>query len=128
MKKTLFLLISTITLVGTAISQNQQQEQNVGIKNEHLLMKDGKILRIMDGQEMLMKSPMTLKNGVVIYPNGSYQLKNGKQRHLRNRQCMDMNGKKYKSQRMFQKKIGGHNMQMSGHGGNMMGTGSHSHH
>jgi hypothetical protein len=82
---------------------------------------------------MQMQHDMTLKNGTVIKPDGSYQLKNGKQLSLRNGQCMDMNGRKYRSEAMLQRKtqmnhgkgMQGQKMQSGGH--NMMGTGG-SHH
>ena len=126
MKKLLFVLTSTIILIGTTAAQSQREEQKTRqdavIKNEHLLMKDGKMLQIIDGKEMQMQNHMTLKNGTMIHPDGSYQLKNGKQGHLHNGHCMDMSGKKYRSQHMLQKRMmGRHNMNMTGHGQNMMG-------
>ena len=126
MKKLLFVLTSTIMLIGTAAAQSQQEEQktqqDAGVKNEHFLMKDGKMLHIIDGKEMQMQDQMTLKNGTMIHPDGSYKLKNGKQRYLHNGHCMDMSGKKYRSQYMLQKRMmGRHNMNMNGHGQNMMG-------
>lgn len=114
MKKILFVSMSFILLTGTLIAQNLQEEQkaqkNDLVKNEHLVMKDGKMYHCMNGKEMLMQDQMVLHNGIVMHSDGSYQFKNGKQRQLINGQCMDMNGRKYRSQEMFQKRL------MSGHG------------
>jgi uncharacterized membrane protein len=135
----LLVPLSLLLLTGTIVAQSQQEEQKTqqaaAVKNEHIVMKDGKMLHSMDGKEMQMQNDMTLKNGTMIHPDGSYQLKNGKQLSLRNGQCMDMNGKKYRSQQMFQKRMTGRhdmdgnrkNMRMNGNEGRMMGTGG-SHH
>ncbi|MBY0347370.1 MAG: hypothetical protein GTN67_00920 [Hydrotalea flava] len=139
MKKMLLVSMSLIILTGTIVAQSQQVEQkkhqNAVMKNEHLVMKDGKILHNMDGKEMQMQNDMTLKNGTIIKPDGSYHLKNGKQLHLRDGQCMDMNGRKYRSQGMMQRQMQGNHgmnmqgqkMQSGGHRQNMNG-GSGSHH
>ena len=128
MKKMLLVSMSLIMLTGTVVAQSQQVEQktnqNAVVKNEHLVMKDGKMLHNMDGKEIQMQNDMTLKNGTMIKPDGSYHLKNGKQLRLRNGQCMDMNGRKYMSQEMMQRKMQG-KYGMSMHGQNMHSGGQH---
>lgn len=128
MKKLFFIPLSIILLTGAFSAQSQQVEtktqQDAVVKNEHLVMKDGKMFHNMDGKETQMQNQMTLKNGVMIDPDGGYKLKNGKQQSLRNGQCMDMNGRKYRSQQMFQKSMMG-NHGMGNHGQNMHPNGSH---
>ena len=41
----------------------------------------------------------------MVNPNGSYQLKNGKQKQLRNGECFDMEGLKYRSQDKLMQRI-----------------------
>lgn len=139
MKKLLFVPLSLILLTGTVFAQSQQvdqkMEQNALKKHEHLMMKNGSMLHNMDGNEMQMLHDMTLKNGTVIKKDGSYQLKNGKQAHLRDGQCMAMNGRKFNSERMLQRNMQekngmgmkDHNMHSGGKNQNMNGGGS-SHH
>ena len=139
MKKLLFVPMLLIIMTGTIVAQSQQEEQktqqNAIGKNEHLLMKEGKMLHIMDGKEMQMQNQMTLKNGTMINPDGSFQLKNGKQFRLNNGQCMDMSGKRYRSQEMFQKAMMGRhgmsvnrqNMRMNRGERKMMETSGHHH-
>ncbi len=83
-----------------------------------------------------MQNDMTLKNGTIVKPDGSYQLKNGKQLHLRDGQCMDMSGRKYMSQGMMQRQMQGNHgmnnmqgqkMQSGSHGQNMNGGGGMHH-
>lgn len=139
MKKMLLVSMSLLMLIGTLIAQSengdQKTQQNAVVKNEHLVMKDGKMIHQVDGKEIVMQNQMTLHNGTIMHSNGSYQLKNGKQRQLNNGQCMDMNGRKYSSQGMLQKRMMGklgmggnsQNMHNNRNNGKMMGT-SGSHH
>lgn len=129
MKKILLAVMSTIVLTTITIAQQQQGEnknqQNATAIDEHLTMKDGKMYHSMNGKEMMMQNQMTMHNGTVMHPDGSYQLKNGKQRQLRNGHCMDMNGRKYRSHQMFQRtmmRMHGSGMHSGGQHGGMMGN------
>ena len=123
MKKILLAAMSIVLLKTASVAQQEQTENKISksttVNDEHLIMKDGKMYHNMNGKEMMMESQMTLENGTVMQANGSYQLKNGKQRQLRNGQCMDMNGRKYRSHQMFQKSM------MRTHGSGMHSGGSH---
>ena len=124
MKKILLAAMS-IVLMTTALTA--QQVQSTEVNGEHLIMKDDKIYHNMNVKEMLMGNQMTFHNGTIMQTNGSYQLKNGKQRQLRNGHCMDMNGKKYRSHQMFQKSM----MRMHGskiHSGGHQGMNMNGHH
>ena len=117
MKKILLAAMSIALLATASVAQQEQGEnknkQSTTVNDEHLLMKDGKMYQNMNGKEMMMQNQMALYNGTVMHADGSYQLKNGKQRQLRNGHCMDMNGKKYRSHQLFQKNM------MRIHGTNM---------
>ena len=123
MKKILLAAMSIVSLTTASIAQQQQGEsksqQITAVNDEHLLMKNGKMFHNMNGKEMMMQNQMTMRNGTVMNADGSFQLKNGKQRHLSNGQCMDMNGKKYRSHQMFQRGM------MRMHGANMHPGGNH---
>lgn len=123
MKKILLAAMSIVLLTTACIAQVQQgdnkNQQSAIVKDEHLLMKDGKMFHNMNGKEMMMQNQMTMQNGTVMNTDGSYQPKTGKQHQLRNGQCMDMNGNKYRSHQMFQKRM------MRMHGSNMHSGGSH---
>ena len=109
MKKILLAAMSIALLATASVAQQEQGEnknkQSTTVNDEHLLMKDGKMYQNMNGKEMMMQNQMALYNGTVMHADGSYQLKNGKQRQLRNGHCMDMNGKKYRSHQLFQKNM-----------------------
>ncbi len=122
MKKILLAAMSIVLLTTVSFAQRAStvnaNQQGITVNDEHLIMKDGKMYHSLNGKEMMMENPMTLHNSTVMHPDGSYQLKNGKNRQLRNGHCMDMNGKKYRSHQMFQNSM----MRMHGSG---MRSGSH---
>lgn len=122
MKKNLLAAMSIVFLTTASFAQQAStgnaNQQGFTVNDEHLIMKNGKMYHSLNGKEMMMENPMTLHNSTVMHPDGSYQLKNGKNRQLRNGHCMDMNGKKYRSHQMYQKSM----MRMHGSG---MHSGSH---
>ena len=132
MKKILLAAMSILLLTTASVAQNEQgankNHQSATVNDEHLLMKDGKMFHNMNGKEMLMQNQRALHNGTVMQTDGSYKLKNGKQRQLRNGHCMDMNGNKYRSHQMFQKsmmRMPGSNMNSGNNRRNMNMNGHH---
>lgn len=112
-----------LLLTGTAMAQHQHAEspppQRAVAKSEHLVLRDGKMMYSLNGQEMQLQQPLTLKNGTVIHPNGTYVLKNGKQRVLRIGQCLDLKGKVYDSEQVFLRQ---NRRTQNGDSGNVPGT------
>lgn len=141
MKKTLLISMVLTMLTGTVMAQTgqveQKMQQNVIEDRGYLLMENGKVLLIMDetGMGIQMENDMTLKNGTIIKPNGSYQLQSGIQLQLQNGQVMDANGAAYKSERKFLKKTHrkkvektkGQNIHSNGHPQHDNGSSSHHH-
>lgn len=132
MKKILLAAMSIVLLITASFAQQgptgNTNQQGTTVNDEHLIMKDGKMYHSLNGKEVMMENQMTLHNSTVMHPDGSYQLKNGKNRQLRNGHCMDMNGRKYRSHQMFQRNM----MRMNGgrmhSGGNHQGMNMNGHH
>lgn len=141
MKKILLISLVLTMLTGTIMAQTgqveQKMQQNVIEDRGYLLMENGKVLLIMDetGMGIKMENDMTLKNGTIIKPDGSYQLQSGIQLQLQNGQVMDANGAAFKSERKFLKKTHrkkvektkGQNMHSNGHPQHDNGSSSHHH-
>lgn len=112
MKKILLAVLSIIIFTGTIVAQiphhqvEQKMQENVTVETGYFFMENGRVLHILEetGMGSKIQNDMVLKNGTVIKPDGSYQLKNGTLLRLRNGQIMDINGIKYKSERKFLKK------------------------
>jgi hypothetical protein len=52
-----------------------------------------------------MQERVTLQNGMIINPDGSYQLKNQTRMQLRDGECLSPDGKKYQNQERFREKM-----------------------
>ena len=110
MKKS--LLVSTFFLLFAGIinaqikQENQKtQEKTTSVKTEFLIMKNGKVCHSVNGKQIEMQNQMTMKNGTVVNPDGSFKYNDGKQVKLHNGECMDMNGKTYHSQEMYRERM-----------------------
>jgi hypothetical protein len=112
MNKLLLILMSffiSITLVNAqdtiARPKNQVQLQRRDRihQEEHLMLLDGKLYKMQNGIRTQVSTQVQLRNGGVINPDGSYQLKNARQMQLHNGECLDMDGNIYLNQRMFGK-------------------------
>src|SRR5665647_3874026 len=84
MKKTLLVLISSFMITGTMIAQDQAQDRDQTKiqqrdrihQEDHLRLLDGKLYQYKQGVQSEVKEQVRLNNGMVINPDGSYQLKN----------------------------------------------------
>lgn len=105
MKRTFFVLVALFALIGVSNAQSsttQQNKDNVQAQSrvfqvDHLLFITGKVYRSVQGQLTAIEQPVRLENGVVVNPNGSYQLSNQKHRHLAEGECLDMAGNRYEN-------------------------------
>src|SRR5665647_614905 len=112
MKKTLLVLISSFMITGTMIAQDQAQDRDQTKiqqrdrihQEDHLRLLDGKLYQYKQGVQSEVKEQVRLNNGMVINPDGSYQLKNQDRLQLRNGECLDMEGNRYLNQNNFNKR------------------------
>jgi hypothetical protein len=58
-----------------------------------VMMEDGKMVVMKDGQTMPMDKDMTMKNGVTVMTDGNVKWKNGKTTMLKEGQYVTMDGK-----------------------------------
>jgi hypothetical protein len=57
------------------------------------VMKDGKVMKMKGGKEMMVDKTMTLKNGEMIMQDGTVKMKDGSTKMLKEGEYIDMNGK-----------------------------------
>jgi hypothetical protein len=111
MKKMFLMFLSLITLAVSAKSQDtlrQRDRDRAPIQQrdrihqeDHLMLLDGKLYSVNQGKRTLVQDAVTLSNGTVVNPNGSYQLRNNERLQLRNGECLDMAGNRYLNQNRF---------------------------
>lgn len=107
MKQTFFVLIA-LFFIGVANAQDTKpQQEKVQATNrvhqvEHLLFITGKVYRSQKGQLTAIEEQVKLENGMMVNPNGSYQMPGQKmRRHLRDGECVDMTGNRYENLTQF---------------------------
>ncbi|MDP2058955.1 MAG: hypothetical protein Q8J97_04385, partial [Flavobacteriaceae bacterium] len=66
---------------------------------------DGDVLYIRDQQQIRLQDKVTLNDGTVINPDGTYQTKDRKRLRLQNGECLDMDGMKYNNEYQYRYKV-----------------------
>lgn len=111
MKKFLFMFTSLLFVVVAVNAQDtlrdrDQTKKQAPIRDrihqeDHLMLLDGKLYLVDDGDRTLVQNQLKLRNGGVANPDGSYQLQNQERMQLRNGECLDMDGNRYQNQQRF---------------------------
>ena len=105
MRKVLFIWISIICIAPyfQVLAQDRVRDQ-IRLQ-EHLLYKDGKVYQVNNDVQSPVQSQQQLKNGLRVNPNGVCQLQDQKKFQLKNGECLDMDGNRYKSQNDFRQQM-----------------------
>lgn len=91
-------------MTGYIATAQGQQRDRLRI-HDHYMVRDGKVLQMRDGQGAAITSPQTLNNGTTVNPDGTVQMRGGKQLRLRDGECLDMDGNRYTSQDRMQRRF-----------------------
>ena len=75
------------------LSQDQMRERNQN-RTQFVVM-DGNVYRIRSHEQSRLQEQMTLNNGMMVNPDGTYMDRDQKQQRLRDGECLTMNGQKY---------------------------------
>jgi hypothetical protein len=106
MKIKIILLI--LLIIGTgellkAQQQDQVQNQDRIRQEDHYRYYDGQLFQYRNGVQSRVMDQQRLNNGIILNPDGSYQLQNQEKYQLRKGECLDKNGLVYKNQNRFNK-------------------------
>lgn len=105
MKKLVIGFISILLLTGSSFAQEQQRDRDRDQLRDHLMLKDGKMVQVKEGEEIQLQSQLQLRNGTTVNPDGTYQLKNQKRLQLKDGECLGMDGKKYRTREQFEMRM-----------------------
>ncbi len=83
-----------------------QATQDSIMMKDCCMMKDGKMMQMINGKMMPMEENVMMKNGTKCMPNGECVTKEGKIIRMKEGECMDMDGNKDKCDMMHMKKYG----------------------
>ena len=96
--KKMILLLAFVVLGTTAMwSQDKAQDRD----QVRLMLVDGDMLQIKDQDRVQLHDQLTLNDGTVVYPNGTYQNKDGVKLRLKNGECLDNDGVKYSNEYQY---------------------------
>ena len=90
---TMFASMLLLVVCFTATNAIAQTKTKAATMKDCCMMKDGKMMCMMDGKMMPMEKDMTMKNGTKCMTNGECMMKDGKKMMMKDGDCMDMNGK-----------------------------------
>lgn len=100
MKKILVLCIATTMGLGVfAQSDTKMDKMDKTDKMKHekthdgVMMKDGKMMVMKNGETMEMAEEMKMNNGTMVMKDGSVKMKDGKTMMMKDGEMMDMKGK-----------------------------------
>lgn len=86
---------------GLSEAQIQERTQN----RYHIMNIDGQLYQIKNQSQNKLKQQLKLNNRVVVNPDGSYTNRDGKQLHLRDGECLNMDGQTFKNSYMHRKLV-----------------------
>jgi ferredoxin-like protein FixX len=98
MKRILFLVIA---FLGTAMLTAQDQDRD----RDRLMMVDGDVLQIRDRDQIRLQAPIRLNDGTLVNPNGSYTTRNNNRLRLKDGECLDNDGVKYRNEYQYRYKV-----------------------
>jgi hypothetical protein len=95
--KKLFLAAALFISLGAMAQNPKMNDAKMDHKmKDGVMMKNGKMMTMMDGKTMMMDKDMTLKDGTMVMTSGMYKNKKGKTMQLKEGECLSMDGKKTK--------------------------------
>ena len=101
------MLLAAFVVLGTAALTAQERDQD-RIQDQDrtkLVMVDGEMLELRDRAQLRLKEKQTLADGTVINTNGTYQTRDGAQLRLKNGECLDGDGIKYRNEYQYRYKV-----------------------
>ena len=104
MKKIFAILFITVITTGTFAQTDSSTGKMPEIKSREMIMgdcvmmKDGKMMAMKNGQTKDMDKAMTLDNGTTVMQDGTVKMAAGKTMMMKDDDCIYMNGKMSKMQ------------------------------
>jgi hypothetical protein len=98
MKKLVLLVFALFIAAGSVLAQDKLVDQ------DYVIMQDNQAVKYTKGMPENVTEAVTLKDGSVVQPDGSYVCSKNKNFQLKEGECLGMSGKKYASEdKLFQK-------------------------
>lgn len=103
-KLAMFLIFIVLGTLGLAAQDKDR---------ERIIMVNGEVLQIRDRDQIRLQNKITLNDGTVVNPDGTYVTRNQEKFRLRDGSCIDMDGILYRNEYQYQYKIKNENKGLS---------------
>ncbi len=100
MKKLILLITVLFISTGALVAQD-----NTIVDQDYCIMQDGAVVKYTKGMPATITDAVTLKDGSVVQPDGSYVCSKNKNFQLKEGECLGMSGKKYASEEKLYQKL-----------------------
>ena len=84
---------------------DQAQIQNRNQNRIHYVSMDGDMLQVRNQSQERLQTSMTLNNGTVVNPDGTYQVRDRQQLRLQDGECINMDGELFQNQIQHRKML-----------------------
>ncbi len=106
MRSLIIVAITVFLFISASAQERDQDREQVRLQDrEYYMFQDGQMHRIREGSRTQLQTQVRLNNGTIIEPNGYFQVANRKRKLLRNGECIDFEGNRYRNQERYQKMI-----------------------
>ena len=99
MKKLGLLVLTILFSSGVLMAQEK------AVDSDYCILLNEKVYHYQKDGVTMLTEDLTLKNGIIVHPDGKLKLKNGKSAKLEDGECIGMSGKRYKDQLTLNKKL-----------------------
>ena len=105
MKKILFLIAFVVLGTTMLAAQERDQDRIQDQDRTKLVMVNGEMLELQDRAQNHLMEKQTLADGTIVHPDGTYQTRDGKKLRLKNGECLDGDGIKYRNEYQYRYKV-----------------------
>ena len=105
MKRIVYLVLFMFLGTSVMIAQERDRDRIQDQDRTKMVMVNGEMLELRDRAEMRLREKATLNDGTVIYPDGTYATKDGTKFRLKDGECLDGDGIKYRNEYQYRFKI-----------------------
>ncbi|WP_242158907.1 DUF6799 domain-containing protein [Aestuariivivens sediminis] len=101
MKKIILWVVLVVFNTTALLPQDKVQERD----RDRIMLVDGDVLQIRDRDHIRLKDKITLNDGSIVNPDGTYLTRNGVQLRLKDGECLDNDGIIFLNEYQYRYKI-----------------------
>lgn len=105
MKRKIVVLVFIVFGIAMIKSQEKDQDRDMDRIQDRFMLVDGDVLQIRDRDQIRLNDKLVLSDATIVNPNGTFQTKDRKHLRLKDGECLDMDGIKYRNEYQYRYKV-----------------------